>query len=130
MQSAPGFRSIGPMFNSWPKFLVVALVVGLQCFAPLIHAHTHEHESPDSHDIHMHAVEMGASVQALDVEQQPGSAIGVAKEYKRDYTLPLFDVAVLAPPISLPQTVSLAPDSWRSFAASGIRFTRPSAQAP
>jgi len=118
------------MLNSWPKFLVVLLVATLQCVAPLIHAHTNG--VPGNHDIHTHGEEASAvpSVQALEVDQHHGQAIGVAKEYKRDYTLPFFDAAVSAPAISLPQTVSLAPDSWRSFAAPGIRFTRPSPQAP
>ena len=118
------------MLNSWPKFLVVLLVVALQCAAPLIHAHTNG--APGNHDIHSHGEETGAaaSVQALDADHHHGQAIGVAKEYKRDYTLPFFDAAVSAPAISLPLTVSLAPDSWRSFVAPGIRFTRPSAQAP
>ncbi|MDP1680368.1 MAG: hypothetical protein Q8L39_01145 [Burkholderiales bacterium] len=118
------------MFNSWPKFLVVVLVASLQCVAPLIHAHTNG--VPGHHDTHMLDEEKGAvaSVQALDVDHHHGQSIGVAKEYKRDSTLLFFDAAVLAPSISLPQTVSLAPDLWRSFAAPGIRFTRPSAQAP
>ncbi|MBT9613524.1 MAG: hypothetical protein IV108_09710 [Burkholderiales bacterium] len=118
------------MFHSWPKFLVVVLVAGLQCFAPLIHAHTNG--VPGDHDIHAHGEETGAaaSVQALDVDHHHGQAIGVAKEYKRDYTLPLSGVAVLAPGFTFPQAPSLASDTWRSFAAPGVRFTRPSAQAP
>ncbi len=121
---------MSPMFNSWSKFLVVLLVASLQCAAPLIHAHTNG--VPGNHDIHSHDKEtsVAVSVQVLDADHHHGQAIGVAKEYKRDYTLPFFDVAVLAPPISLPQTVSLAPDLWRSFAEPGIRFTRPSPQAP
>lgn len=118
------------MSTSWSKFLVILLVASLQCFAPLIHAHTNA--APGSHDIHTHGEETGAaaSVQALDADHHHGQAIGVAKEYKRDFTLPFFDAAVLIPAISFPQTVSLAPDSWRSFASPGIRFTRPSPQAP
>ena len=118
------------MLNAWPKFLVVVLVASLQCFAPLIHAHTNG--VPSDHDIHTHGEETGAvpSVQALDVDQHHGQAIGVAKEFKRDYTLPFFDAAVLVPAISLPQAVSLAPDLLHSFAAPYTRFTRPSAQAP
>ena len=118
------------MFTSWPKFLVVMLVASLQCFAPLLHAHTNG--VPGNHDIHTHGEETStaASVQVLDADHHHGQAIGVAKEFKRDYTLPFFDAAVLVPALSLPQTVSLAPDSWRSFAAPGIRFTRPAAQAP
>lgn len=121
---------MGHMLNSWPKLLVVVLVASLQCFAPLIHAHTNG--VPGHHDTHLHDEGTGvlASVQALDMDHHHGQAIGVAKEYKRDYTLLFVDAAVLAVYIPLPQTVSLAPDTWRSFAAPGVRFTRPAAQAP
>ena len=118
------------MFSSWPKFLVVLLVASLQCVAPLIHAHTNG--VPGTHDIHSHGEETGAAanIQVLDVDQHHGQAIGVAKEYKRDYTLTFFDAVDLTPSLSLPQTVSLAPDLWRSYASPGIRFIRPSPQAP
>jgi hypothetical protein len=118
------------MLNSWPKFLVVVLVACLQCVAPLIHAHTSG--VPGHHDTHTHGEETSAaaSVQALDVDHHHGQSIGVAKEYKRDYTLLFFDAAVSAVYTPLPQTVSLAPDLLRSFAASYTRFARPAAQAP
>ena len=118
------------MFHSWPKFLVVVLVASLQCFAPLIHAHTNS--APDNHTIHTHGEEASATanIEVLDVDQHHGQTIGVAKEYKRDYTLPLFDAVVLASAILLPATVSLSPDLWRSYAPPGIRFIRPSPQAP
>lgn len=121
---------MSPMFNSWQKFLVVVLVAGLQCFAPLIHAHTNG--VPGDHDIHSHDKETSAaaSVQVLDADHHHGQAIGVVKEYKRDYTLQFFDAAVLAPYTIRPQTVSLAPDLWHSYTPPGIRFTRPSPQAP
>lgn len=124
------------MFNAWPKFLVVALVAGLQCFAPVIHAHAHEHESPANHDIHFHGDETGVvagaapDVQVIGVARQHGPAIGVAKEYKRDNTLPSFDTPLPARFVALPQTFSPHPDAWRFFLAPGVRFTRPSAQAP
>ena len=125
---------MGTMFNSWSKFLVVTLIAGLQCFAPLIHAHTRG--VPADHDIHFHGDETGVvagaapDVQVIGVAQQHGPAIGVAKEYKRDNTLPSFDTPLLSRFVALPQTFSLHPDVWRLFLAPGVRFTRPSAQAP
>lgn len=118
------------MLNFYPKFLLVLLVASLQCVAPLIHAHTNA--APGNHDIHTHGEETSAaaSIQALDADHHHSQAIGVAKEYKRDYTLPFFDAAVLIPAISFSQTISRAPDSWRSYTSPGIRFTRPSPQAP
>ncbi|MBI5751515.1 MAG: hypothetical protein HZA59_05145 [Hydrogenophilales bacterium] len=118
------------MLNSWPKFLLVLLVASLQCVSPLIHAHTND--VPGHHDAHMIEAEMDvvAQVQALDADHHHGQSIGVAKEYKRDYTLLSFEAAVLSHKISLPQPVSLAPDLLRSFATRHTRFTRPSAQAP
>ena len=122
------------MLNSWSKFLVLTLVACLQCFAPLIHAHTHG--VPASHDIHFHGDETGfvagpvSNVQVIGVAQQHGPAIGVAKEYKRGYMLPSFDVSALGRLVALPHTVLFVPDFRRAFFAPGIRFTRPSAQAP
>ena len=122
------------MSSSWLKFLVVLLVASLQCFAPLIHAHTHG--VPANHDIHMHGDEAGMivdgapSFHVVGAEQHHGPAIGVAKEFKRDYTLPSFDVPALGRLVALPHTAAFIPDFRRSFSAPGIRFTRPSAQAP
>lgn len=115
---------------SWPKFLVVVLIASLQCVAPLIHAHTN---GASDHSVHTHAEEAGAAPILLLLDEdhhQHGQAIGVAKEYKRDYTLILFDATVLTASAPLAQIVSLAPDLWRSFAAPDIRYTRPTAQAP
>jgi len=122
------------MSRSWLKFLVVLLVASLQCVAPLIHAHTHE--APTGHDIHMHGDETGMvadgapSLHVVGAEQHHGPTIGVAKEYKRDYTLPFFDVSALGQLLALPYPVAFVSDFRRSFSAPGIRFTRPSAQAP
>lgn len=118
------------MLNSWQKFLVVVLVATLQCVSPLIHAHADI--VPGNHDIHLHNDETYAvpSVQAFDADHRHGQTIGVAKEYKRDYTLPFFDAAVLARSAIRSQAVSFAPASWQAHTPPGIRYTRPSPQAP
>ena len=119
-----------PMVNVWSKFLLVALLACLQCVAPLIHAHTNGLQ--DHHDTYITVQETddAAYAHAFEADHDHGQAIGVAKEFKRDYILPFFDVArfsVYAPP---PQIVLLAPDLWRSVTVPFPRFTRPPARAP
>lgn len=134
LQYARRFRSIHRMSSSWLKFHVVLLVASLQCFAPLIHAHTHG--TPAGHDIHMYGEETGVvadgvpSLHVVSAEQHHGPAIGVAKEYKHDHTLPFFDVFDLGQLLAFPHTVAFVSDFRRSFSAPRIRFTRPSPQAP
>lgn len=118
------------MFSSWPKFLVILLVASLQCFAPLIHAHTNS--TPHDHVIHVHsdATSASAAIDVVDVDHQHGEAIGVAKEYKRDYSLLLFAAALLAAMWALPATRLVIRVFYQRYSLPPRRHSPPSPQAP
>jgi hypothetical protein len=85
------------------KFLVVALVALLQCFAPLIHAHAHAHEVPGNYHVHFHAPELDAGASEpsatpeATVPDSTSAAIGVSQEFKRDFVLlPILGLIVVA----------------------------------
>jgi small neutral amino acid transporter SnatA (MarC family) len=85
------------------KFLVVAFVALLQCFAPLIHAHAHAHGVPGDHHVHIHASELDALAPApsatpeATVPDSTSTAIGVSQEFKRDFILlPVLGLIVVA----------------------------------
>lgn len=116
------------MFKSWPKFLVILLVASLQCVAPLIHAHTNS--AADHHEYSHSEGSAPALHPVLGEDHQHGETIGVAKEYKRDYTLVFFATAtLLSTPLPF-QAISPAPDRVQPLPPPVNRHTRPSPQAP
>lgn len=89
------------MFPSRLKFLVVALVALLQCFAPLIHGHANAHELDGVSHVHLHGdvveviEQVPGATPAVDKAHDHTPAIGVAKEFKRDGFFTLLIQAVL-----------------------------------
>lgn len=117
------------MVQPWPKLLVILLVASLQFFAPLIHAHTKSVPNDHAPHIHSDATGVSSAIDVVDVDHDHGQAIGVAKEYKRDYTLLLF-VALLVATLLISLRRVWTPHFRRIYAPPARRFARPCPQAP
>lgn len=83
------------------RFIIVACIALLQCFAPLIHAHAHE--VPGEAHVHIHADELDIPAQApgatprIKAPDSTSTAIGVSQEFKRDFfLLPILGLIVVA----------------------------------
>ena len=91
------------MLSNWKNIYLVVLLAFLQCFAPLLHAHTlgmsnvsgvHFHFDNDmlEHD------DAKAGKPALKIAKMEFPAIGMAQEYKKDYVFFVADDHALLPP--------------------------------
>lgn len=89
------------MTPSRNSFVLILLLTLLQCFAPLLHAHTfgvgqgggvHLY---DVVELHSGGLDAGHT-QVLDAHGDESPAIGMAQEYRQDSAMVLSDVAQLA----------------------------------
>lgn len=128
------------MSPSRNKFVLIILLALLQCFAPLLHAHTHG--SSVASGVHID----GMGELAIADSGQPAftaerghdaPAITMAQEYRQDSSiaLPDGDLAVLAAPALSLFAVSfrtpfLAASIATSFPGGPLLHSRPFSQAP
>jgi len=128
------------MSPSRNNFVLILLLALLQCFAPLLHAHTHG--SSVASGVHIDGVDELAIVDfnkpAFTAERGDGApAIAMAQEYRQDsaIALPDADQAILAAPALSLNTVFfrvpfLAASIDSSFPGGPLVHSRPFSQAP
>lgn len=128
------------MLQSRNKFVLILLLALLQCFAPLLHAHTHG--SPVAGGVHIDGVEELAvvdfSAPVFTAERGDfAPAIAMAQEYRQDSAIALSDAdqPVLATPAFSLITVFfrtplLAASIGTSFPGGPLVRSRPFPQAP
>ena len=131
------------MSTSRNKFVLLLLLALLQCFAPLLHAHTHAHTHglSEASGVHidgvdeMFAADSGTPV--LTAERENSPAIAMAQEYRQDSTIALSDADQ---PVPAAPASSLSTAFFRlPFQASTVVtvlpggpliYSRPFSQAP
>jgi len=128
------------MSSSRNKFVLILLLALLQCFAPLLHAHTHA--SFATNGVHIDGMdELAVADSGKPAFTEEGGhdapAITMAQEYRQDGTiaLPDVDLAVLAAPALSLSTVFfrmpfLAVSLATLLPGGPLVHSRPFSQAP
>lgn len=126
------------MIADWIKTLLIACIALLQCFLPLVHAHSHEagHDSQHAH-VHLHVFNLDTGAQEIHSESELKastslpSTVGVASECKRELSLlPIVALNGVIFPVAVRQGWRpVFPAVWHRPARSLYR-AKPPATAP
>lgn len=78
------------MLHHWKNIYLIALLAFLQCFAPLLHAHTLGMQHTNGVHVHfdhdlLEVDEAEAGKPSLQIAKTELPAIGMVQEYKKDY---------------------------------------------
>lgn len=128
------------MTQSRNSFVLLFLLALLQCFAPLLHAHTHGQSGVSG--VHMHGdverlLENASSpvLPRLIAERVDAPVIAMAQEYRQDSVMLLSDAGQPAPAISFPPRFSsrqpvLAASVVLESPGGASPYSQPFSQAP